>query len=152
MDPSQYGVSENIMEAKAAIASGAAKTWSSILTAPERLVDMSTGAMEREIAETGSYTPEFDPMNLSDYDPGVKTWWGKLLEMGVHFTGLAGGVKAVPGVGAKVASGGVLADVGVGLASDVISSTSQESNLSAAVYESKIVERVPIMGEFLNCH
>ena len=150
MDPSQYGVSENIMEAKAAIASGAAKTWSSILTAPERLVDMSTGAMEREIAETGSYTPEFDPMNLSDYDPGVKTWWGKLLEMGVHFTGLAGGVKAVPGVGAKVASGGVLADVGVGLASDVISSTSQESNLSAAVYESKIVERVPIMGEFLN--
>jgi len=150
MDPSQYGVSENIMEAKAAIAGGAAKTWSSILTAPERLVDMSTGAMEREIAETGSYTPEFDPMNLSDYDPGVKTWWGKLLEMGVHFTGLAGGVKAVPGVGAKVASGGVLADVGVGVASDVISSTSQESNLSAAVYESKIVERVPIMGEFLN--
>ena len=150
MQPSQYGLTENTIELFDAIKSGTAKTWSSIMTLPERIIDMSTGAMEREIQQTGTYRPEFDPFGLSDYDPGVRTWWGKLIEMGVHFTGLAGGVKAVPGVGSKVAGGGVAADIGVGFASDIVSSTSQEGNLSQEIFESKIVERVPYMGEFLN--
>ena len=150
MQPSQYGLSENTLELFDAIKGGTAKTWSSIMTLPERVVDMSTGAMQREIKETGKYRPGFDPLELSDYDPGLKTWWGKLMEMGVHFTGLAGGVKSIPGVGAKVAGGGVAADIGVGFASDIVSSTSQEGNLSQEIYESKIVERVPYMGEFLN--
>jgi len=150
MNPSQYGLTENTIELFDAIKGGAAKTWSSIMTLPERVTDMSTGAMQREIEETGAYKPEFDPFGLSDYNPNLKTWWGKLLEMGVHFTGLAGGVKAVPGVGAKVAGGGIGADLAVGAASDLISSTSQEGNLSQEIYESKIVERVPFMGEFLN--
>jgi hypothetical protein len=150
MQPSQYGISENTLEFFDAIKGGAAKTWSSIMTLPERIVDMSTGEMQREIEQKGEYKPQFDPLELSDYDPGLKTWWGKLLEMGVHFTGLAGGVKSIPGVGAKVAGGGVAADIGVGFASDLVSATSQEGNLSQEIYESKIVERVPIMGEFLN--
>jgi len=150
MQPSQYGLSENTIELFDAIKGGAAKTWSSIMTLPERVVDMSTGAMQREIEETGRYRPEFDPLALSDYDPGLKTWWGKLMEMGIHFTGLAGGVKSIPGVGSKVAGGGVAADIGVGFASDIVSSTSQEGNLSQEIFESKVVERVPYMGEFLN--
>jgi len=150
MQPSQYGLSENTIELFDAIKGGAAKTWSSIMTLPERVADMSTGAMQREIEETGRYRPEFDPLALSDYDPGLKTWWGKLMEMGVHFTGLAGGVKSIPGVGSKVAGGGVAADIGVGFASDIVSSTSQEGNLSQQIFESKVVERVPYMGEFLN--
>ena len=150
MQPSQYGIEENTLEFFDAIKGGAAKTWSSIMTLPERIVDMSSGEMQRQQAETGEYKPEFDPLELSDYDPGLKTWWGKLLEMGVHFTGLAGGVKSIPGVGSKVAGGGIAADIGVGVASDIISSTSQEGNLSQEIYESKIVERVPFMGEFLN--
>lgn len=150
MPSNQYGLTENTLELFDAIKGGAAKTWSSIMTLPERVVDMTTGEMQRQQQQTGKYEPEFDPFNLSDYDPGLKTWWGKLMEMGVHFTGLAGGVKAIPGVGAKVAGGGVAADIGVGFASDIVSATSQEGNLSQAVYESKIVERVPFMGEFLN--
>ena len=150
MNPNQYGLDENTIEFFDAITGGVAKTWSSIMTLPERVVDMSTGEMQREKERTGKYEPAFDPMNLSDYDPGLKTWWGKLLEMGVHFTGLAGAVKAVPGVGSKVAGGGIGADLAVGAASDLISSTSQEGNLSQEVYESKIVERIPVMGEFLN--
>ena len=150
MNPNQYGLDENTIEFFDAITGGVAKTWSSIMTLPERAIDMSTGEMQREQERTGKYEPAFDPMNLSDYDPGLKTWWGKLLEMGVHFTGLAGAVKAVPGVGSRVAGGGIGADIAVGAASDLISSTSQEGNLSQEVYESKIVERIPVMGEFLN--
>lgn len=150
MDPSQYGLTENTIELFDAIKGGAAKTWSSIMTLPERVADMTSGEMQREVTETGEYKPEMDPFNLSEYDPGLKTWWGKLMEMGVHFTGLAGGVKSIPGVGSRVAGGGVAADIGVGFVSDIVSSTSQEGNISQDVYESKIVERVPFMGEFLN--
>ena len=150
MDPSQFGLNEVGLEVIDAIRGGTAKTWSSIATFPERVIDMSTGAMEREMKETGKYEPSFDPLSLSDYDPNLKTWWGKLIEMGTHFTGLAGGVKSIPGVGAKVAGGGVAADLAVGFTSDMLSSTSQDGNLSQDIYESKIVERVPFMGEFLN--
>jgi len=150
MQPSQYGLTENTLEFFDAIKGGAAKTWSSITTLPERVLDMSTGEMQKEIEKTGQYKPQFDPMSLSEYDPETKTWWGKLLGMGVHFAGLAGGVKAIPGVGARVAAGGIGADIAVGFAGDLISSTSQEGNISQEIYESKIVERVPFMGEFLN--
>ena len=150
MNPNQYGLTENTVEFFDALSGGVAKTYSSIMTLGERALDMSTGEMQREKERTGKYKPEFDPLDLSDYDPGLKTWWGKLLEMGVHFAGLASAVKAVPGVGSRVAGGGIGADIAVGAASDLISSTSQEGNLSQEVYESKIVERIPVMGEFLN--
>lgn len=150
MESSQFGLSENTLEIFDAIKGGTAKTWGSIMTLPERVIDMSTGAYQREVEETGSYKADSDIFGLNDYDPQLKTWWGKLLEMGVHFTGLAGGVKSIPGVGAQVSKGGVAADIGVGFASDLISAESQEGNLSQQVYESKIVERIPWAGEFLN--
>ena len=44
-DPSQYGVGENLTELKNAVVGGLRDSASSILTAPERLVDMATGEM-----------------------------------------------------------------------------------------------------------
>jgi len=42
-DPSQYDLTDNTYEMFDAIKGGAAKTWSSVLTFPERVVDMATG-------------------------------------------------------------------------------------------------------------
>jgi hypothetical protein len=149
MQPSQYGLTENTIELIDSVKGGIAKTWGSIMTFPERAWDMTTGAYQREVAETGEYKPEFDPLGLSDYDSGTRTWWGKLTEMGVHFSGMAGAVKKVPGVGPMVQRAGLKGDLAVGFVSDALSSTSQEGNISQEIYESKLLERVPLMGAVL---
>jgi hypothetical protein len=149
MQPSQYGLTENTIELIDSVKGGIAKTYGSIMTFPERAYDMTTGAYQREVAETGEYKPEFDPLGLSDYDSGTRTWWGKLTEMGVHFSGMAGAVKKVPGVGPMVQRAGLKGDLAVGFVSDALSSTSQEGNISQEIYESKLLERVPLMGAVL---
>ncbi len=149
MQPSQYGPGENAIELIDSVKGGIAKTASSIMTFPERAYDMTTGAYQREAAQPGGYKPGFDPLSLSDYDSGTKTWWGKLSEMGVHFTGMAGAVKLVPGVGPAVQRAGLKGDLAVGFVSDALSSTSQEGNISQELYESKLLERVPLMGAVL---
>lgn len=148
-DPSQYGITENTQEFFEAVKGGAAKTWSSVLTFPERVVDMATGDYERQIKEKGKYTPDFDPLSLSEYDPELKTWWGKLLSTGVHFYGLGRGVSRAPGASTLLPKGAVAKDVAVGAISSAISSTSQEGNMTQELYDRKIVAKVPWAGEFL---
>ncbi len=148
-DPSQYGITENTQELFSAVQGGAAKTWSSILTFPERVVDMATGAYEREVQEKGKYTPDIDPLGLSEYDPELKTWWGKLMSTGVHFYGLGRGISRAPGAG-MLPKGAVAKDVAVGAISSAISSTSQEGNLSQELYEKELVKKVPWVGEVLS--
>ena len=149
-DPSQFGITENTQELFEAIKGGTAKTWSSIMTFGERVVDMATGEYEKEIKEKGKYTPDFDPLSLSQYDPKLKTWWGPLLQNGVHFYGLGRMVTRAPGVGKVLPSPTtVKGDVIVGAIGSALSSTSQENSMTQELYESKIVEKVPWAGEFL---
>ena len=148
-DPSQYGITENTQELFSAVQGGAAKTWSSILTFPERVIDMATGTYEREAAQPGGYKPDFDPLSLSEYDPELKTWWGKLMQTGVHFYGLGRAVSRAPGAG-MLPKGAVAKDVAVGAISSAISSTSQEGNLSQELYEKELVKKVPWVGEVLS--
>jgi len=147
-DPSQYDLTDNTYEMFDAVKGGAAKTWSSVLTFPERVVDMATGAYEREAAQPGGYKPGFDPLSLSEYDPELKTWWGKLMQTGVHFYGLGRAVSRAPGAGV-LPKGAVAKDVTVGAISSAISSTSQEGSMTQDLYDSKIVAKVPWAGEFL---
>ena len=48
-DPSQYDLTDNTYEMFDAVKSGVAKTWSGVLTFPERVVDMASGAYEQEV-------------------------------------------------------------------------------------------------------
>ena len=148
-DPSQYDLTDNTYEMFDAIKSGAAKTWSSVLTFPERVVDMATGAYEREVKEKGKYTPDFDPLSLSKYDPKMKTWWGPILANGVHFYGLGRMVSRSPAGKLLPSPTTVKGDVAIGAIGSVISAESQQASMTQQLYDSKIVAKVPWAGEFL---
>ena len=148
-DPSQYDLTDNTYEMFDAIKSGAAKTWSSVLTFPERVVDMASGAYEREVQEKGKYTPDFDPLSLSDYDPKMKTWWGPILANGVHFYGLGRMVSRSPAGKLLPSPTTVKGDVVIGAIGSAISAESQQASMTQQLYDSKIVAKVPWAGEFL---
>jgi len=148
-DPSQFGITENTKEFFEAVKGGTAKTYSSIISFPERVVDMATGAYEREVKEKGTYTPGFDPLSLSEYDPEMKTWWGPYLANGVHFYGLGRLVTKTPGVKGLLPKAGVPRDVVAGAIGSGLSSTSQESSMTQQLYESGIAKKVPWVGDIL---
>jgi len=148
-DPSQYDLTDNTYEMFDAIKGGAAKTWSSVLTFPERVVDMASGAYEREVQEKGKYTPDFDPLSLSDYDPKMKTWWGPILANGVHFYGLGRMVSRSPAGKLLPSPTTVKGDVVIGAIGSAISAESQQASMTQQLYDSKIVAKVPWAGEFL---
>ena len=77
-DPSKFGLGENLTELKNAVLGGTRDTVSSFATAPERLVDMASGAMVKEAQETGDYEPDFNPLG-GDLNPITKTWWGNFI-------------------------------------------------------------------------
>ena len=149
-DPSQYDLTDNTYEMFDAIKGGAAKTWSSVLTFPERVVDMATGAYEREVKEKGKYTPDFDPLSLSEYDPKLRTWWGKLMQTGVHFYGMGRAISRSPAGKLLPSPTTVRGDIAIGAVGSVISSTSQEGNLSQELYEKELIKKVPWVGEALS--
>ena len=133
---------------------GLALTAKSFLSFPERVLDMTTGAMEREkLANNGKYEVSFDPLGvIGALDEVIKThqtstWYGGLIEMGAHY-GSLGGVLKGAGLGSKIANP-FYRDLAVGATSDLISSESQEENATQAIYESQLLKRVPWMDEFL---
>ena len=148
-DPSQYDLTDNTYEMFDAVKSGTAKTWSGILTFPERVVDMASGAYEREVKEKGKYTPDFDPLSLSEYDPKMKTWWGPMLASGVHFYGLGRMVSRSPAGKLLPSPTTVKGDVVIGAIGSAISAESQEASMTQRLYDSKITQKIPWAGEFL---
>lgn len=149
LKPSEFGLTEDSAEMNAAVSGALAKTASSILTFPERAWDMSTGAYEEELKKNGEYRPGFDPFGLSDYDPNYKTWWARLVETGLHYYLLARTVKGTPGIGPKLAGSGLKGDLAIGFVGDLLSSNSQDSNMSQQIYETEVAKNVPWVGDAL---
>ena len=164
-DPRRDGVGWNLGDAWAefssAIAGGTRDTASSFITAPERLMDMVNGDMEK--AGT-AYAPDFNPLG-GDLNPITKTWWGNVLRGIVHFgtTGAAitGAIATLPisgttAAGATVAAGAatwlqrvrglkavaagaagwkkaLAMDAAIGAGSDLVSEYSQDDNAMGAL-------------------
>jgi len=164
-DPRRDGVGWNVGDAWAefssAVTGGVRDTASSIVTAPERLMDMVNGDMQK--AGT-AYAPDFNPLG-GDLNPITKTWWGNVVRGIVHFgtTGAAitGAVAALPITGGAAAAAGTAGagatwlsrvrgltavgkgalgwkkamalDAGIGAGSDLISEYSQDQNAMGAL-------------------
>ena len=73
---------------------------STIITAPERVIDYFNGEMEEEEATEEGYQPEWDDFMYGDGDPILtKTWWGGVVES-IAEVGTTAGLTL--GVGGKV--------------------------------------------------
>jgi hypothetical protein len=141
-DPKNFGLKENVAEVGKAVVGGVRDTASSVLTAPQRYVDMATGNPMGE-----GYKPGWSP--LENANPIEKTWWGSLIRSGVHFGTLAGGVVGAVGLARKgklgqagklinrvarskagrtIAQNHLLKGAAVGAASDLVSEYSQDAN------------------------
>ena len=101
-----WGAGEYVKEAFSAIGGGLQDTASSLITLPERVIDLATGEMGRESKTKEGYKPEWDDFFVDDSNPiETKTWWGGLIRGLTHYVSLA----AVPvpgfGVGAKLGAG-----------------------------------------------
>tara|TARA_R100001082_G_scaffold52687_1_gene28712 strand:- start:1079 stop:5077 length:3999 start_codon:yes stop_codon:yes gene_type:complete len=139
-DPSEFGLSENVTELKNAIVGGGRDTLSSFVTLPERVVDIASGEMVDDIKYTGDYEPDFNPLG-GDLNPETKTWWGQFIRTGVHFGTMAipivgwGGAAAkgtgavsVLAKGTVASSNWLIKGASIGVAQDLISEYSQDSN------------------------
>ena len=70
----KWGVGEYTKEIFSALGGGLQDTASSLITLPERIIDMATGEMAREQKE-GGYTAEWDDWFVNDENPiETKTW------------------------------------------------------------------------------
>ena len=122
------------------IKKGGLKLVSSVLTAPERYMDMATGEMQNVGGQmidkrTGKpYKPDWDPLG-NVKNPWNNSWWGTLSEMATHY-GVGGRWAAkLPGVsGLPLTQKAVLAE-GIVAA---VSENSQNDNITG-----QIAERVP---------
>ncbi len=139
-----WGIQGVVKELQSAFVGGVQDTGSSIVTAPERVLDMINGEMEKENAE-GGYDTEWDDWFTNDANPiETKTWWGGLIRSATHFGTMAAAIipaASAAGVGATAlgagravsAIGGVMANnwmraAAVGAATDLTSKYSQDSN------------------------
>ncbi len=140
-------------EVKRASVGGLALSASSLLSFPERMIDMASGRLSEEIQETGEAQTDFDPLGVIGYLEDVEknnltnTWWGEFLKQGVHYGSIAA-TGGAAGIGRGISSIAVRGTV-LGAASDLVSSQSQEENATQAITDSKILERIPWAGEFL---
>ena len=139
-DPSKFGIGENLTELRNAIVGGARDTGSSFATLPERIVDMASGEMVKDIQETGDYEPDFNPFG-GPRNPITKTWWGNFIRTGVHFgtmaipiVGWGGAAAKGTGITAAIAKGTIansnwiIKGASVGAVQDLFSEYSQDSN------------------------
>ena len=139
-DAKDFGLKENIAELKNAVVGGLRDTGSSILTAPERIIDMATGEMAEQAKEEGGYVPDWNPLG-EDLNPETKTWWGGLIRGGVHFgsmaipiLGWAGRIGKGTGMLSAATKATVLSSntlvrgASVGAVSDLFSEYSQDAN------------------------
>ena len=121
-----WGVGEYTKEIFSALGGGLQDTASSLITLPERIIDMATGEMAREQKE-GGYTAEWDDWFVNDENPiETKTWWGGALRGLTHYGTLA----AVP-----VGKIGVLGKLG-----------SKASSVVPAVIKSPLAKAVASKG------
>ena len=129
----KWGIGGVAKELQSVVTGGLQDTASSIVTFPERTLDMLNGEMQREGAE---YRPDWDPFTNYDDPIETKTWWGKLLRGTVHFGSLAlvpiAGQRAL---GFKIANSFVRA-AGIGAVSDLISKESDGQNALGAMRDS----------------
>ena len=84
------GVSKEI---RSAIGGGLQDTASSIVTLPERAIDMFSGEMVQEQQTEEGYGAEWDDWFVDDDNPiETKTWWGSALRSLVHFGSMAAAI------------------------------------------------------------
>ena len=139
-DASEFGLKENLKEVQNALAGGVRDTASSILTAPERILDMATGEMAEQAKQEGGYVPDWNPLGNS-LNPITKTWWGGMLRGGVHFgtmaipvlgwAGKAGKATGMVGAATRatlLSSNTLVKGASVGVVSDMFSEYSQDAN------------------------
>ena len=131
--PGGGGFKGAIKEVQSAIGGGLQDTASSIVTFPERAIDMFSGEMQEEQATEEGYGAEWDDWFVDDANPiETKTWWGGALRSLVHFGSLAAAIvpaAGAAGVGAATTVAGSLArGAGIGAVSDILSKYSQEEN------------------------
>ena len=103
-----WGVGEYTKEIFSALGGGLQDTASSLITLPERIIDMATGEMAREQKE-GGYTAEWDDWFVNDENPiETKTWWGGALRGLTHYGTLAavpvGKIGVLGKLGSKASS------------------------------------------------
>ena len=122
-----------VKEFQSAIGGGLQDTASSIVTFPERAIDMFSGEMQEEQQTEEGYGAEWDDWFVDDANPiETKTWWGGAISSLVHFGSLAAAIvpaAGAAGVGAATTVAGSLArGAGIGAVSDILSKYSQEEN------------------------
>ena len=127
------GLKGVVKEVQSAIGGGLQDTASSVVTLPERAIDMFSGEMQEEQKTEKGYGAEWDDWFVDDANPiETKTWWGGAIRGLVHFGSLAAAIipaAKVAGVTAATTVVGSLArGAAVGATSDVISKYSQEDN------------------------
>ena len=144
-DQEQWGIGGVVKELQSAFLGGVQDTASSIVTLPERGLDMMTGEMQEEMKSDEGYDAEWDNWFVSKENPiETKTWWGGLIRSATHFGTMAAAI--IPAAGAVGASatalgagravtwvGGAMANqwvraAAVGAASDLASKYSQDAN------------------------
>ena len=142
----QWGIKGVAKELQSSLSGGLQDTASSVTTFGERTFDALSGARQREIEETGSYTPDWDPFTNKEDPIITKTWWGQLLRGTVHFGSLAVGTvlaakglaaTGIPllagGASALLGAGNVTRAIAIGGMSDLISKESDGHNALAAM-------------------
>ena len=124
-------------ELGAAIGGGLQDTGSSLVTLPERAIDMFSGEMVEESKTDEGYKAEWDDWFVKDDNPiETKTWWGGAIRGLVHFGSMVpasvlalkaaglGGLLA----GTGVVGGTLVRGAAIGATSDLMSKYSQENN------------------------
>ena len=140
-----WGIGGVVKELQSAFMGGIQDTGSSLVTLPERAIDMMTGEMQEEMKSDEGYDAEWDNWFVNDANPiETKTWWGGLIRSATHFGTMAAAIipaASAAGVGATALgagravtwAGGAMANqwvraAAVGAASDLASKYSQDAN------------------------
>ena len=127
------GLKGVVKEVQSAIGGGLQDTASSVVTLPERAIDMFSGEMQEEQQTDEGYGAEWDDWFVDDANPiETKTRWGGALRSLVHIGSMAAAIipaAKVAGVtAATTLAGSLVRGAAVGATSDVISKYSQEDN------------------------
>tara|TARA_R100001594_G_scaffold21875_1_gene42378 strand:- start:5100 stop:8834 length:3735 start_codon:yes stop_codon:yes gene_type:complete len=122
-----------VKEFQSAIGGGLQDTASSLVTLPERAIDMFSGEMVEEGKTEEGYGAEWDDWFVDDANPiETKTWWGSALRSLTHFGTMAAAIipaASAAGVGAATTVvGGLVRGAAIGALSDLGSKYSQEDN------------------------
>ena len=130
-----------LKEIKSAFTGGVQDTASSIITLPERAIDMFSGEMVEENKTDEGYDAETDNWFVNNENPiETKTWWGGAIRSLVHFGTMALAITGTAAVAAKtglvtlpagllaLASKPLVKGALIGAGSDLASKYSQEDN------------------------